>query len=170
MARRHLLIGVTFVVAIGILSVAEGMLQQPVTAQEGGGTVRAPRFEVDPLWPKPLPNHWLLGSTIGVWVDERDHIWIIHRSSATLDENEKGVELKTAECCAGDEASPRLASGCGCCGEGGGSLHLLVSGHDWSPVDGEPVNDAQPGQRLGKRSESLPASRVPSPEAPPPRA
>jgi DNA-binding beta-propeller fold protein YncE len=77
------------------------MLQQAVTAQEGGSTVRAPRFEVDPLWPKPLPNHWLLGSTIGVWVDERDHIWIIHRSSATLDENEKGVELKTAECCAG---------------------------------------------------------------------
>jgi DNA-binding beta-propeller fold protein YncE len=101
MARRHLLIGVTFVIAIGILAVAEVMLQQAVTAQEGGGTVRAPRFEVDPLWPKPLPNHWLLGSTIGVWVDERDHIWIIHRSSATLDENEKGVELKTAECCAG---------------------------------------------------------------------
>ena len=101
MARRHLLIGVTFIVAIGILAVAEAMLQQAVTAQEGGGTVRAPRFEVDPLWPKPLPNHWLLGSTIGVWVDERDHIWIIHRSSATLDENEKGVELKTAECCAG---------------------------------------------------------------------
>jgi hypothetical protein len=101
MARRHLLIGVTFIVAIGILAVAEVMLQQAVTAQEGGGTVRAPRFEVDPLWPKPLPNHWLLGSTIGVWVDERDHIWIIHRSSATLDENEKGVELKTAECCAG---------------------------------------------------------------------
>jgi DNA-binding beta-propeller fold protein YncE len=101
MARRHLLIGATFVVAIGVLAVAEVMLQQAVTAQEGGGTVRAPRFEVDPLWPKPLPNHWLLGSTIGVWVDERDHIWIIHRSSATLDENEKGVELKTAECCAG---------------------------------------------------------------------
>ena len=101
MARRHLLIGATFVVAIGILAVAEVLLQQAVTAQEGGGTVRAPRFEVDPLWPKPLPNHWLLGSTIGVWVDERDHVWIIHRSSATLDENEKGVELKTAECCAG---------------------------------------------------------------------
>ena len=22
-------------------------------------TVMAPRFEVDPLWPKPLPNHWV---------------------------------------------------------------------------------------------------------------
>ena len=27
--------------------------------------VMAPRFEVDPFWPKPLPNHWLLGSAIG---------------------------------------------------------------------------------------------------------
>jgi len=42
-------------------------------------TVVAPRFEVDPLWPKPLPNHWILGSTIGVSVDARDHVWIIHR-------------------------------------------------------------------------------------------
>jgi hypothetical protein len=33
----------------------------------------APRFEVDPLWPKPLPNHWLLGQTIGVSVDARHH-------------------------------------------------------------------------------------------------
>ena len=23
--------------------------------------MQAPRFEVDPLWPKPLPNHWVLG-------------------------------------------------------------------------------------------------------------
>src|SRR5258708_37276043 len=40
----------------------------------------APRFEVDPLWPKPLPNHWILGQTIGVSVDARDHVWIIHRA------------------------------------------------------------------------------------------
>jgi DNA-binding beta-propeller fold protein YncE len=63
----------------------------------------APQFAVDPFWPKPLPNHWLLGSAIGVSVDERDHVWIIHRSSATLGNNEKGLELKppTGECCAG---------------------------------------------------------------------
>ena len=101
MARRHLLVGGIFVVTIGILAVTEIALHRSVEAQGGGGTVQAPRFEVDPFWPKPLPNHWLLGSAIGVWVDERDHVWIIHRSSATLDDNEKGVELKTAECCAG---------------------------------------------------------------------
>ena len=68
-----------------------------------GGRVEAPSFDVDPLWPKPLPNHWLLGSTIGVSVDDRDHVWIIHRSSATLNDNEKGLELspRRGECCAG---------------------------------------------------------------------
>ena len=42
-------------------------------------TVVAPRFEVDPFWPKPLPNHWILGQTIGVSVDANDHIWLVHR-------------------------------------------------------------------------------------------
>jgi DNA-binding beta-propeller fold protein YncE len=72
-------------------------------AAQARSAVDAPYFEVDPLWPKPLPNHWLLGSTIGIDVDERDHIWIIHRSSATLDRNERGLELTppTGECCAG---------------------------------------------------------------------
>jgi DNA-binding beta-propeller fold protein YncE len=107
MARRNLLIGATFVVAIGILAVAEVILQQAVTAQEGDGTVQAPRFEVDPFWPKPLPNNWVLGQTIGVWVDEQDVIWIVHRGSATLADNEKALELKNGECCAA--APPVLA-------------------------------------------------------------
>ena len=46
----------------------------------------APSFEVDPFWPKPLPNHWVLGSTIGVSVDSRDHVWIVHRPGS-VDEN-----------------------------------------------------------------------------------
>ncbi|MBI4888531.1 MAG: hypothetical protein HY824_15655 [Acidobacteria bacterium] len=104
MKRRNLVIGTVFVTVFAVLAVAGLVLQQRVAAaQNGGGMVRAPRFEVDPFWPKPLPNHWLLGSTIGVWVDERDHIWIIHRSSATLNNNEKGAELNppTGECCKG---------------------------------------------------------------------
>jgi hypothetical protein len=58
-------------------------------------------YEVDPLWPKPLPNNWLLGWTIGIWVDELDHIWIIHRGASGLHNNERGAELNPpiAECC-----------------------------------------------------------------------
>ena len=48
--------------------------------------VQAPRFEVDPLWPKPLPNHWVVGAVIGVSVDSNDHIWIIHRAGLARSE------------------------------------------------------------------------------------
>ena len=46
-----------------------------------------PHFKVDPLWPKPLPNHWLVGAVAGVALDSKDHVWIIHRPS-TLQPNE----------------------------------------------------------------------------------
>ena len=39
----------------------------------------APQFDVDPSWPKPLPNNWAVGPVSGIAVDGRDHIWIIHR-------------------------------------------------------------------------------------------
>jgi len=78
-------------------------VRRDLAAQGSAGAVQAPYFEVDPFWPRPLPNHWLLGSTIGVTVDERDHVWIVHRSSATLNERERGLEVTppTGECCAG---------------------------------------------------------------------
>ena len=38
----------------------------------------------DPLWPMPLPGNWLLGSAIGVGVDSRDHVFIVHRGLPTL--------------------------------------------------------------------------------------
>ena len=70
-------------------------------AGEFGAAGLAPRFEVDPFWPKPLPNHWVLGSTIGVSVDSRDHIWIIHRQQSLNLETEAsaGVNTPTGSCC-----------------------------------------------------------------------
>ncbi len=47
----------------------------------------APAYDVDPAWPKPLPNQWLLGAVAGVAVDAQDHVWIVHRPS-TLQPNE----------------------------------------------------------------------------------
>ena len=97
---RNLYIGAGFAALLVGLAVGQAALDRSAAAQSQGA-VMAPRFEVDPLWPKPLPNHWVLGSTIGVWVDTDDHVWIIHRSSATLANNEKPLEMKTGECCAG---------------------------------------------------------------------
>jgi len=44
-----------------------------------GKPAEAPMFKVDAAWPKPLPNHWIVGNVIGVAVDSKDHIWIVHR-------------------------------------------------------------------------------------------
>jgi DNA-binding beta-propeller fold protein YncE len=100
MRSRRSLVGVGFAAVLAALTLGVPVLKNIAAAQSAPG-VLAPRYEVDPLWPKPLPNHWVLGSTIGVWVDTDDHVWIIHRSSATLGVNERPLELKTGECCAG---------------------------------------------------------------------
>jgi DNA-binding beta-propeller fold protein YncE len=44
-----------------------------------GATATPPAFEVDPSWPRPLPNGWLMGQAAGVAVDHRDHIWVVQR-------------------------------------------------------------------------------------------
>ncbi|HQZ12028.1 MAG TPA: hypothetical protein PK286_04015 [Devosia sp.] len=63
---------------------------------------------MDPFWPKPLPNNWVLGQTIGVAVDNTDHIWIVHRGwdPAALDNTELAKPLTgnnagmiVGECC-----------------------------------------------------------------------
>jgi DNA-binding beta-propeller fold protein YncE len=97
---RTVIVGASLLGLLVTLGITQTVLEKTAAAQTKGA-VQAPRFEVDPLWPKPLPNHWVLGSAIGVWVDSDDHIWIIHRSSATLNNNEKPLELKQGECCAG---------------------------------------------------------------------
>src|SRR5437870_13544546 len=54
-----------------------------------------PYFKVDPLWPKPLPNHWLVGAVAGVALDSKDHVWSIHRPS-TLQPNESRASYRGA--------------------------------------------------------------------------
>jgi hypothetical protein len=59
----------------------------PARAGRTQPPMQVPVFRVDPLWPKPLPNHWIVGAVVGVAVDARDHVWITHRPS-TLQPNE----------------------------------------------------------------------------------
>jgi DNA-binding beta-propeller fold protein YncE len=96
-SRRSLTAAAAGATVVALLGVAQVLSQRSADAQDA--MVEAPRFEVDPLWPKPLPNHWLLGMTIGIWVDEQDHVWIIHRGAATLHANERALDLKVGECC-----------------------------------------------------------------------
>src|SRR5213593_4467428 len=75
--KRDVLIGVALVALFAALAISHRIFENRAVAEAAG--VQAPMFEVDPLWPKPLPNHWRIGSTIGVSADAQDHIWIIHR-------------------------------------------------------------------------------------------
>src|SRR5216683_3117823 len=84
--KRNLFIGSSLFAVMAVLGTGQHLLEQTAGAQAKGG-VQAPRFEVDPMWPKPLPNHWLMGNTIGVGVDTQDHVYIIHRG-ATLEAKE----------------------------------------------------------------------------------
>ena len=98
MRKRNIYVGIALITLIIALGVGWAALEKTVAAQSGA---QAPMFEVDPLWPKPLPNHWVLGSTIGVAVDGRDHVWIIHRaSSLAAGERRLDADPPTGECCA----------------------------------------------------------------------
>ncbi len=61
-----------------------GAARDAVTAQS---YTEVPSFAVDPMWPRPLPSPWLVGAVVGVAVDSRDHVWIVHRPR-TLQPNE----------------------------------------------------------------------------------
>jgi DNA-binding beta-propeller fold protein YncE len=96
--KRNLSIGLVFSALLVALGVGSMVLEKRAAVEAAG--VQAPRFEVDPMWPKPLPNHWLLGMTIGVSVDAQDHIWIIHRGgSLERMENYAAANPPASECC-----------------------------------------------------------------------
>jgi hypothetical protein len=81
---RNFYVGVSIAVVVAVLAVAQYALQTVASAQGNGGT-QAGIYEVDRMWPKPLPNNWVLGSTVGLAVDARDHVFVVHRGQATLD-------------------------------------------------------------------------------------
>src|SRR5215831_10487985 len=78
--ERKVKIGAGFVAVLASLGIAASILERRAIVEAAG--VQAPRFEVDVMWPKPLPNHWVVGNVIGVSVDDKDHIWIVHRQGS----------------------------------------------------------------------------------------
>jgi streptogramin lyase len=63
--------------------------------------VRIPDFQFDPTWPKqPFPNYEVLGNVIGLAIDAKQHIWVLHRP-ATVTEQERGASVGNpdAVCC-----------------------------------------------------------------------
>jgi DNA-binding beta-propeller fold protein YncE len=97
MTKKNIYTAGAVVATLVVLGCAERALDNAAEAQ----AKQAPMFEVDPFWPKPLPNHWILGSTIGIGVDSRDHIYIIHRRDTFNERTEIGAATDPvkADCC-----------------------------------------------------------------------
>ena len=71
---------------------------QPLQA---GGTPQVPQFQFDPSWPKqPFPNYEVIGNVIGLAIDAKEHIWVLHRPQMVT-EQEQGAAfgLPEALCC-----------------------------------------------------------------------
>jgi len=79
--RRAAFVGAACLTICAVAALAQTIAHRRNLAE------RIPVFRVDPTWPKPLPNHWIVGAVVGVAVDGRDHVWITHRPS-TLQPNE----------------------------------------------------------------------------------
>ncbi|HEV8448522.1 MAG TPA: NHL repeat-containing protein [Gemmatimonadaceae bacterium] len=99
--------GITLVGALLLLSggwgVGASAAQAPAKTGARTAAKEAPKFEVDPMWPKPMGNRWILGSTTGVAIDSRDHIFVVHLTDSFTPRTEIGLTVGGAaygECCA----------------------------------------------------------------------
>ncbi len=99
MKKIKITLGVALVAGLVALGIGQSQLQE--TAVAASNDVMAPHFQVDPFWPKPLPNHWVQGRTIGVDVDDRDHIFVVHRDQESMFSvrTEIGLYAGVSECC-----------------------------------------------------------------------
>jgi len=93
---RHLRIAATLLTLMAVLGVGSVMLERRAAVEAAG--VEAPMFEVDPMWPMPLPNHWVMGWTVGVGVDRQDHVWVVHQANK-LEPPELWGADKSSSCC-----------------------------------------------------------------------
>jgi DNA-binding beta-propeller fold protein YncE len=66
----------------------------------GLGAQDPPAYKVDPFWPKPLPNKWIMQQVPTLTVDKDDHIWVFNRSRGIRpDENGASTNPPRTDCC-----------------------------------------------------------------------
>jgi hypothetical protein len=163
--KRNVYTGGAILALAAVLGTGSVLLSKRTVAH--ASAVMAPKFEVDPFWPKPLPNHWVLGQTIGVSVDSNDNVWIIHREG-TLEPKESYLATNSAECCL--QAPDVLEFD-----PAGNLLHHWgkSEGHDWPSSNHGITVDNKGNVWLGAngaRQPGVPAAPAPAPGANAPEA
>jgi len=113
---------------LAILATGQAALHQNIIGSanaQAPGAIMVPVFRADGNWPKPLPNGWVIGSTIGLAVDTKDNVWIVHRPG-TLAQKESYLTRHEADCCT---AAPDVLE----FDQKGNLMHHFgqVAGHDW---------------------------------------
>jgi hypothetical protein len=68
-----------------------GRLFKKSGVYNASSTGKTPGFVIDPSWPQPLPNNWLVGQIGGLYVDQHDHVWVYNRPRNMITD-EAGLE------------------------------------------------------------------------------
>ena len=58
----------------------------------GSTGVGVPTFQVDPSWPREMPNDWIIGAVTSVFVDAQDHVWVTHLQETLTPEETAAVQ------------------------------------------------------------------------------
>ena len=91
--------GLALVIGAGLAlaggSVANAQVVEGQALDENG----APMYQVDPFWPKPLPNRWGMQQVTGLYVDHMDHVWFINRNRAATPNEISGDINGNGLCC-----------------------------------------------------------------------
>src|ERR1051325_733982 len=79
------------VIGLGLACAAVALIAatmpRPLHAQANG-----PTFQIDPWWPKPLPEGWIIGRTGGICQDAHDHLVVTNRRDITKEEAETSMQ------------------------------------------------------------------------------
>jgi hypothetical protein len=68
------------------MNTSSGTSAATAPARTVASIAAVPRFEIDPTWPKPLPEGWISGQLACVYVDHNDHIFVVNRGDITEEE------------------------------------------------------------------------------------
>ena len=97
-ARRQRVL-ISFIYRLLVLAtIATSLFGMGAFAQSTTSQLKAPRFKLDPNWPKPLPNHWQIGPIWGLFADDRGLVWIANLSNE-LDEYDLALDRGEGDCC-----------------------------------------------------------------------
>jgi DNA-binding beta-propeller fold protein YncE len=156
---KHRILSRKFLVGAGFAAILASLSGSQIAQAQGEGDVMVPVFEADGSWPKPLPNGWVIGQTIGLAADKQDNIWIVHRPGS-LEEKEVYLTRKQGDCCT---AAPDVLE----FSPTGDLMHHWgkVAGHDWPSSNHGITVDDQGNVWLGANGGGQPPAYAPGSQA-----